>query len=63
MMEGKTTPIFISQFHPEKQAFQWSMKGDILHEKYSIEISQWIAHSFLKQCLKCKPTKYFKNIK
>ena len=59
MFEGRNNPIFLSQFHPEKQAYQWTFKGDILHEKYAVELSQWMAHSFIKQCLKCKPSKQF----
>ena len=35
-LEGKDRPIFLSQFHPEKQAFQWTKKGDILSNKRSI---------------------------
>ena len=36
MMEGKDRPIFLTQYHPEKQAFQWGTKGDILHNKPAI---------------------------
>lgn len=42
-IEGKDNPIFLSQFHPEKQSFQWTKKGDVLHNKYSIELSHYLA--------------------
>ncbi len=53
-MEGRDKPIFLSQYHPQKQAFQWTKKGDILANKYSIEISQFLSQSFLKECMKLK---------
>jgi gamma-glutamyl hydrolase len=46
-LEGRDKPIFLTQYHPEKQGFQWSKKGDILHNKYSIEISQYLAQKFV----------------
>lgn len=58
-MEGKERPIFLSQFHPEKQAFQWTKRGDIITNKASIEISQYIAQMFVEQCLKCRAEKSF----
>lgn len=42
-MEGKNLPIFISQYHPEKQAFQWSKTGEIRHNRDSVEMSQYLA--------------------
>lgn len=59
LLEGKEKPIFLSQFHPEKQAFQWNKKGDIISNKPSIEISQYMAQSFLQECLKCRAEKAF----
>lgn len=47
-IEGRERPIFLSQFHPEKQAFQWTKKGDILANKQSIELSHYFAQSFVK---------------
>ncbi len=41
LIEGKDHPIFLSQFHPEKQAYSWTMNGDIIHDKYAILLSQY----------------------
>jgi hypothetical protein len=54
-MEGKNNPIFISQYHPEKQAFQWTKTGEIKHNKDSIQISQFLAMEFVNLCRKHKP--------
>ena len=47
MIEGKDKPIYLSQFHPEKQAFQWTLKGDIVHNRPSIELCQVMAQNFV----------------
>jgi gamma-glutamyl hydrolase len=62
MLEGRDRPIFLSQFHPEKQAFQWTSKGDVVGNKPSIELSQHIAQSFVLECMKCKTEKTFNSM-
>lgn len=56
-MEGRNLPIFISQYHPEKQAYQWSKTGEIRHNKDSVELSQHLASTFLSECRRYKPSK------
>ena len=58
-LEGKNMPIFISQYHPEKQAYQWTRNGDIKHNKDAVELSQFLASSFVGQCRMCRPLKDF----
>ena len=61
-MEGKDKPIFLSQLHPEKQAFHWPDRKDIFHHKHPIELSQYFAQSFIRECLKCKSEKIFHSL-
>ena len=42
------------QLHPEKQGYHWPDRKDIFHHKYPIELSHYLAQSFIRECLKCK---------
>lgn len=56
-LEGIRNPIFISQFHPEKQAYEWNPTAVINHHYEAIEASQYFANQFVEQCRKC-PNKF-----
>ena len=40
-------PYFVSQFHPEKIAFEWSPVLDIPHSQNSVAFSQYLANGFI----------------
>jgi len=42
--EGKKFPIYVSQFHPEMNLFEWKKEDNVNHERESIEFSQYIAN-------------------
>ena len=59
-LEGRNHPVFISQFHPEKQSYEWNPDAVINHGYESIELSQFLANQFVEQCRRNKsrfPTK------
>ena len=50
--EGKKFPIYISQFHPEMNVFEWKKEDNVNHEKEAIEFSQHIANFIAKEARK-----------
>jgi len=53
LFESKKYPIWGSQFHPEKNQFEWALKYDeIPHEQPAIDISLYFANFFVQQCRK-----------
>ena len=46
-LEGRTLPIYTTQFHSEKAAFEWDIKENINHSPEMIKITQFISKFFL----------------
>jgi gamma-glutamyl hydrolase len=46
-MEAKEYPISATQWHPEKNAFEWTVDEDIPHHPEAIEVTQEVANSFV----------------
>ena len=56
-MEARNYPFYGTQWHPEKNNFEWSQNGDysnIPHTPNAIAVSQATAHFFLKEARKSK---------
>ena len=52
-MEAHEYPIWASQFHPEKNAFEWTKKwNNIPHSKDAIDSSMFFAEYFVEQTRK-----------
>jgi gamma-glutamyl hydrolase len=43
-MEARKYPIYATQWHPEKNAFEWTPDLDIPHEPEAVEITQEVAN-------------------
>ena len=43
-MEGKHYPFFSTQWHPEKNSFEWSPKRNISHVEKAIEATQYMSN-------------------
>lgn len=50
--EAKKFPIYVSQFHPEMNIFEWKTKDNVNHDPESIEFSQFIANFIAKEARK-----------
>jgi len=50
--EGKNSPVFSWQYHPEKVAFEWKLTDNINHKKEMIEFAQNIANFVVKEARK-----------
>jgi len=47
-MEHKSLPFFGTQFHPEKNAFEWAVQyPNIPHSRAAVEVAQFFAQFFL----------------
>lgn len=48
-IEGRRSPIFGVQFHPERPLFSWSEGEGINHGAHAIEVMQYFANFFMSQ--------------
>lgn len=48
-LEGIKYPIFATQWHPEKNAFEWTVKENIPHHDMSIKVTQYMSNFFVNQ--------------
>ena len=48
-MEGIRYPMFATQWHPEKNSFEWTLTEDIPHEEMSIKVTQYMSNFFVNQ--------------
>lgn len=48
-MEGIKYPIFATQWHPEKNTFEWSLNENIPHQEMSIKVTQFMSNFFVNQ--------------
>jgi len=51
-MEGKELPIYATQWHPEKNSFEWSADRKIPHSKEATEVAQYFANFLVNQARK-----------
>ncbi|EDV19164.1 uncharacterized protein TRIADDRAFT_34071, partial [Trichoplax adhaerens] len=51
-IEGKTHPIFATQWHPEKNMFAWRPNLHVAHSEDAIKISQYMANFFVGEARK-----------
>ena len=50
LLEAKNYPIWGSQFHPEKNPYEWTRKYDnIPHSKNAVEAASFFANYFVEQ--------------
>jgi gamma-glutamyl hydrolase len=47
LVEHRNLPIYASQFHPEKSAFEWTPYADIPHSENAIYFMQHLANFFV----------------
>lgn len=52
LVEHKKYPIYASQFHPEKNPFEWSVYLDIPHTQNGIYFTQYLANFFIGEARK-----------
>lgn len=48
-MEGIKYPIYTTQWHPEKNSFEWNLNEDIPHESMSIRLTQYMSNFFVDE--------------
>ena len=48
-IEGIHYPMFATQWHPEKNAFEWTVKENIPHQYMSIKVTQYMSNFFVNQ--------------
>ena len=65
LVEHKSLPIYASQFHPEKNGFEWTPYEDIPHSKNAVLFMQYLANFFLDEARKNKnrfsePAEFYK---
>eukprot|EP00929_Paragymnodinium_shiwhaense_P010483 TRINITY_DN115186_c0_g1_i1.p1 TRINITY_DN115186_c0_g1~~TRINITY_DN115186_c0_g1_i1.p1 ORF type:complete len:377 (-),score=47.56 TRINITY_DN115186_c0_g1_i1:399-1472(-) len=50
-MEAKNYPITATQWHPEKNNFEWE-RSAISHTLHAVQLSQWVANNFVEAARK-----------
>eukprot|EP00795_Rhopilema_esculentum_P017439 gene17439-9042_t len=53
-IEGKELPFYGTQWHPEKNAFEWSKQRNIAHSKDAVKAAQYVADFFVNEARKSK---------
>lgn len=48
-VEGKKYPVYAAQWHPEKNAFEWTLHENIPHEAMSIKVTQYMSNFFVDE--------------
>ena len=48
-IEAKRYPFYGSQWHPEKNPFEWTLKENIPHEAKSIKVTQYMSNFFVNE--------------
>ena len=48
-MEGRKYPFYATQWHPEKNSFEWSLHEDIPHEPMAIKVTQYMSNFFVNE--------------
>jgi len=52
-IEGKNSPVYASQWHPEKPQFEWNINEVINHSPASILANQYMSNFFVGEARKC----------
>jgi len=53
-IEAKTLPVWGTQWHPEKNPFEWTLKEQLPHSYIAIQAAQYMANFFVNECRKSK---------
>ncbi|XP_046853312.1 gamma-glutamyl hydrolase-like [Xenia sp. Carnegie-2017] len=48
-MEGVKYPFYGSQWHPEKNSFEWTLNENIPHQEMSIKLTQYMSNFFVNE--------------
>eukprot|EP00112_Aurelia_sp_Birch-Aquarium-sp1_P021561 Seg584.3 transcript_id=Seg584.3/GoldUCD/mRNA.D3Y31 product="Gamma-glutamyl hydrolase" protein_id=Seg584.3/GoldUCD/D3Y31 len=51
-MEGINQPFYGTQWHPEKNCFEWSLERNIAHSKDAVSVTQYFADFFVNEARK-----------
>ena len=51
-IEGKKYPVFGTQWHPEKNTFEWTDREGIPHTPGAVAVAQYTANFFVQQARK-----------
>eukprot|EP01050_Picozoa_sp_SAG11_P022047 SAG11_NODE_4063_length_2082_cov_1.845688_2_plen_151_part_00 len=51
-IESKAFPFYGSQWHPEKNGFEWTTKEAIPHSASAVQLMQWVANFFVGEARK-----------
>lgn len=51
MVEHKKYPIYGTQFHPEKNAFEWTIYEDIPHSRHAVSLMQYFSNFFIGEVM------------
>jgi gamma-glutamyl hydrolase len=49
MIEGYKYPFYGSQWHPEKNVFEWSLAENLNHDAHAVSITQATADFFVNE--------------
>jgi len=52
IVEHKKYPIYGTQFHPEKNAFEWTIYEDIPHTMHAVSLMQYFSNFFIGEVMK-----------
>ena len=52
VIEGKNMPVYGTQFHPEKNNFEWNGEWAFPHSANAVAVSQYFANWFVAQARK-----------
>lgn len=55
-MEHKTLPFFGTQYHPEKNAFEFKKSYQVAHSEKALEFTQFLGNYFVKETRKNNQT-------
>ncbi len=51
-IEGKTVPVYATQWHPEKNAFEWTPEEAIPHSLEAVRVCTYMAQFFVNEARK-----------
>lgn len=49
-IEGKTYPLYGTQWHPEKAPWEWNPDFDLSHSNIAIQLSNYFGRFFVEEC-------------
>eukprot|EP00911_Craspedida_sp_UC1_P001312 UC1_evm1s991 len=51
-IEGKTAPVYATQWHPEKNIYEWTPKEDIPHSADAVDVAHHVARFLVNEARK-----------